>query len=68
MVFVKEKSEEFDVQKQKLKTTTLKTNIITTKNTHAESKKITVKVSKNKYDEKFVVNSKSKKIDVKVFI
>ena len=68
MVFVKEKSEEFDVQKQKLKTTTLKTNIITTKNTHAESKKITVKVSKNKYDEKFVVNSKSKKIAVQVFL
>ena len=58
VVFLKEKSEELDVQKQKLKTTTLKTNIITTKNTHAESKKITVKVSKNKYDEKFVVNSK----------
>ena len=68
VVFVKEKSEELDVQKQKLKTTTLKTNIITTKNMHAESKKIAVKVSKNKHDEKFVVNSKSKQIAVKVFI
>jgi hypothetical protein len=56
------------VQRQKLKTTTLKTNIIAIKNTHAESKKIAVKVSKNEHDEKFVVNSKSKKIAVKVFI
>jgi hypothetical protein len=53
---------------RKLKTTTLKTNIITTKNTHAESKRIAVKVSRNKHNEKFVVNSKSKKIAVKVFI
>ena len=41
-----EKSEELDVEKQMLKKTTLKTNIITTKYTHAESKEITVKVSK----------------------
>ena len=54
--------------KQKLKTTTLETNIITTKYTHAESKKIAVKVSKKEHDEKFVVNSNSKKIAVKVFI
>jgi autotransporter translocation and assembly factor TamB len=67
VVFAKEKSEELDMQKQKLKTTTLKTNIITTKNTHAKSKKIAVKVYKNKHDEKLVVNSKSKKIAVKVF-
>jgi hypothetical protein len=56
------------VQKQKLKTTTLKTNIITTKNTHTESKKIDVKVSKSKHDEELVMNSKSKKIAVKVSI
>ena len=55
------------MQKQKLKTTTLKTNTTTTKNTHAEPKKIDVK-GKNKHDEKIVVNSKSKKIAVKVFI
>jgi hypothetical protein len=41
---------------------------ITTKNTHVESKKIAVKVYKNKHDEKSVVNRKSKKIAVKVFI
>ena len=67
MVLAEEKSEEFNVQKQKLKTTTLKTNTTTTKNTHAEPKKIDVK-GKNKHDEKIVVNSKSKKIAVKVFI
>jgi hypothetical protein len=62
------KSEKLDMQKQKLKTTTFKTNIITTKNTHAESEKMAVKGSKNKHDEKFVVNSKSKRIAAEVFI
>jgi hypothetical protein len=36
--------------------------------THAESKKIAVEVYKNKHDEKSVVNSKSEKVAVKVFI
>ena len=36
--------------------------IIATKNTHAKSQKIVVKVSKNKHDVKVGVNSKSKKI------
>jgi hypothetical protein len=43
VVLAKEKSEELNVQRQKLKTTTLKTDTITTKNTHTESKKINVK-------------------------
>ena len=54
------------MQRQKLKTTTLKTDDTTTQNTHAESKKIDVK-TKNEPNKK-VVDSKSKKIAVTVFI
>jgi hypothetical protein len=42
--------------------------IIATKNTHAKSQKIAVEVSKNKHDVKVVMNSKSKKIAIQVFI
>jgi hypothetical protein len=66
VVLATEKSEELNMQRQKLKTTTLKTDNTTTKNTHAESKKIDVK-TKNKPDKK-VADSKSKKIAVTVII
>jgi hypothetical protein len=38
VVLVTEQSEELNVQRQKLKTTTLETHDTTTQNTHAESK------------------------------
>jgi hypothetical protein len=66
VVLATEKSEELNVQRQKLKTTTLETDDITTQNTHAESKQIDVK-TKNKPNKKFA-DSKSKKIAVTVFI
>jgi hypothetical protein len=66
VVLAKEKSVELNVQRQKLKTTTLETDNTTTKNMHAESKKIDVK-TKNKPNKK-VADSKSKKIAVTVFI
>jgi hypothetical protein len=66
VVLVTEQSEELNVQRQKLKTTTLETHDTTTQNTHAESKKIDVK-TKNEPNKK-VADSKSKKIAVTVFI
>jgi hypothetical protein len=66
VVLETEKSEELNVQRQKLKTNTLATDNTTTKNTHAESKKIDVK-TKNKPNKK-LADSKSKKIAVTVFI
>jgi hypothetical protein len=66
VVLAKEKSEELNVQRQKLKTTTLETDNTNTENTHAQSKKIDVK-TKNKPDKR-VADSKSKKIAVTVFI
>ena len=42
--------------------------IIATKNTHAKSQRIAVKVSKNKHDVKVAMNSKSKKIAIQVSI
>jgi hypothetical protein len=65
VVLATDKSEELNMQRQKLKSTTLETDT-TTKNTHAESKKIDVK-TKNKPNKK-VADSKSKKIAVTVFI
>ena len=61
-----ERSEEVNVQRQKLKATTLETHDTTTQNTHAKSKKIDVKI-KNAPNKK-VADSKSKKIAVTVFI
>ena len=66
VVSVIERSEEVNVQRQKLKATTLETHDTTTQNTHAESKRIGVKI-KNVPNKK-VADSKSKKIAVTVFI
>jgi hypothetical protein len=60
VVLVTDKSEELNVQRQKLKTTTLETPDTATQNTHAESKKIDVKI-KNAPNKK-VADSKSKKM------
>jgi hypothetical protein len=66
VVSVIERSEEVNVQRQKLKATTLETHDTTTQNTHAKSKKIDVKI-KNAPNKK-VADSKSKKVAVTVFI
>jgi hypothetical protein len=68
VVLVIDKSEELNVQRQKLKlkTTTIETHDTTTHNTHAESKKIDVKIKKA--PNKKVADSKSKKIAETVFI
>ena len=66
VVSVIERSEKVNVQRQKLKATTLETHDTTTQNMHAESKKIGVKI-KNVPNIK-VADSKSKKVAVTVFI
>ena len=66
VVSVIERSEEVNVQRQKLKATTLETHDTTTQNTHAESKRIGVKT--RTVPNKEVADSKSKKIAVTVFI
>jgi hypothetical protein len=66
VVSVIERSEEVNVQRQKLKATTLETHDTTTQNTHAESKRIGVKIKTA--PNKKVADSESKKIAVTVFI
>ena len=66
VVSVIERSEEVNVKRQKPKATTFGTQETTTQNTHAESKKISVKI--RTVPNKEVADSKSKKVAVTVFI